>query len=167
MPNLITGLKYQPNHEKVRTEQELLEVFGDLKKEYSELSRSFEISTPAGESIEDFKQFLRYSIQEGSSVLLNGNGDVGGFVLKNASLEYDLSSVKNLTKYWDNNLDDSCLGCHNLGRESFARDENEWYCASDIKPMDWSDCSKYEPKVKNSEGGVARKLQEIISEAVD
>ncbi len=167
MPNLITGLKYQPNHEKVRTEQELLEVFGDLKKEYSKLNQSFEISTPTGESIKDFKQFLQYSIQKGSSVLLNGSGDVGGFVVKDASLEYDLSSVENLTKEWNDDREGSCFGCHKIGRKFVSQDEGEWYCALGIERISWLDCSKYDPIVKNSEGKAARKLQEIIYEAVD
>jgi hypothetical protein len=166
MPNLITGLKYQPTHQKAETEQQLLEVFADLREQYSKFSQSFRISTPTGEPIGDFEHFLQHSIQEGSSVVLNGSGDVGGLVVQNASLEYDLSPVGELTRYWDIHRDGSCHSCHKIGREILSQDEGRWYCTIGVGPMKWHDCPKYDPIARNSEGKAARKLQEIISEAI-
>jgi len=166
MPNLITGLRYKPTYQKAETEQELLEVFADLREQYSNFSQSFRISTPTGEPIEDFERFLQHSIQEGSFVVLSGSGDVGGLVIQNASLEYDLSSVGKLTRYWDIHRGGSCHSCHKIGRETHSQNEGKWYCTLGVEPMKWNDCSKYDPLVRNSEGKAARKLHEIISEAI-
>ena len=166
MPNLITGLKYQPINQKAETEQQLLEVFVDLREQYSKFSQSFRISKPTGEPIEDFEHFLQHSIQEGSSVVLNGSGDVGGIVVQNASLEYDLSPVCNLTKYWDISRDGSCHSCCNHDYEQIGMEMENSCVLLGRENMVWHDCSKYDPKRRNSEGKVARKLQEIISEAI-
>lgn len=165
MPSLIIGLKYQPTRQKVETEQELLGVFIDLKEQYSKFSQSFNISTPTGNPIKDFKHFLQHAIQEGSSVVLNGSGDIGGFVVQNASLEYDLSPVEKLTRYWDIYRDGSCNSCHEIRRETVCQDEGRWYCMIGVEPMKWNNCSQYNPKIKNFVGKAARKLQEIILEA--
>ena len=45
MPNLITGLKYVPVYPKLETEQQLLNVFFDLKKEYLKFARNFKVLT--------------------------------------------------------------------------------------------------------------------------
>tara|TARA_Y100000034_G_scaffold99058_1_gene121552 strand:- start:417 stop:917 length:501 start_codon:yes stop_codon:yes gene_type:complete len=166
MPNLITGLRYQPNIQKAETEQQLLEVFADLGVQYLKFNQSFKISTLEGEPIEDFEHFLQHSTQEGSSVVLNGSGDVGGLVVRDASLVYDLSPVGNLTMYWDSSRDGSCHSCRNHRYEEIGMEMENSCNLLGRENMVWQDCSKYDPRRRNSEGKAARKLKEIISEAI-
>ena len=161
MANLITGLKYQPLHQEIKTEQELLQVFADLKKEYSKLNQSFEMHTPRGESIESFEHFLQHSVQEESSLVLNGSGDIGGIVVQDAFLEYDLSSLGDLTKFWDIYRDGSCHSCLNQVRVKSM--DPHWACNEGKYGR--KNCPDQDSYIKNSEGKPARELAELIQEA--
>ena len=174
MPNLLTGLKYQAPYEEVETEQELLEVFADLKEQYSRLSSNFKIFTARGRQIRSFRDFLRYATRddnkkyrdndEGELVILRGSGDISGLVVKNASLEYDLSQVEELTRLWDDYRDNTCNSCQNLGKAP----EEDAFCNDRTisKPRELRFSSAcYRPLRKNSEGKAARKLDELVEEA--
>jgi hypothetical protein len=166
MSDIITGLKYQPPYLKVETEQQILEVFADLRQQYQKLSKNFRISLPEGGAIKDFSDFLRHSTQRDQFVRLNGSGYIEGLIVNDASLEYDLSEVGKLITYWDIRRDGSCHSCHNLGREHDSLGGGEWYCSININPMKWSNCPKYDSIVKNSKGEPARNLDELILDAI-
>jgi hypothetical protein len=164
MPNLIIGLKYQPPHEKVETEQQLAEVFSDMKKCYDRFSSQFRITNPNGEVIDNFKKFLNIAIEEKSSVVLTGNGDIGGLVVKDASLEYDLSLVSALTRNWDQYRDGSCLSCHNHYYDNSSGDAE--HACTKFKENDWSrKCPGYDAYRRNSNKKPAKKLAELIEKA--
>ncbi len=164
MPNLLVGLKYQPTNPKAETEQQLLQVFADLRKQYQQFNQIFIISASTGSPVKDFEHFLRLAVQEDQSVVLKGSGYIGGLNVQNALLEYDLSSVGALTEYWDVYRDGSCHSCHNHYYQ-YVGMESEHAC-SVMNPMDWSSkCPKHDAFRKNSEGKPARKLDELILEA--
>ncbi len=167
MPNLITGLKYQAPYQKVETEEQLMEVFSDLKKHFETFTSNFKFTSPDKKAVESFRQFLEIAtaIDGKPTVVLTGSGNIGGLVVNDASLEYDLSSVSALTKYWDTYRDGTCHSCHKIGREFLSQDESRWYCAIDIKPMKWHDCPSYDAHRKNSQGKAARTLAILVAEA--
>lgn len=164
MPNLLIGLKYSFSNPKAETEQQLLQVFADLRKQYQRFSQNFSISTIRGLQIENFENFLRLAVQKKQSVVLKGSGDIGGLNVKDASVEYDLSFIGDLTEYWDIYRDGSCHSCHNHYYQQF---EMETEHACNVMPcMDWSgNCPKHDSYRKNSEGKPSRKLDELITEA--
>lgn len=161
MPNLITGLKYYPLYKKLETEEQLLEVFADLRGQYQKFKQTFEIYD--GRPIKNFKHFLKLAVKENKSVILKGSGDIGGLVVHNASLDYDLSAVGALTKDWDTSRDGSCFSCHDIRRNMIAQDASEWYCSGGINPMKEDNCAKYDALIKNSKGKTARKLDALIA----
>ena len=163
MPNVITGLKYYSPYQKLETEAQLLEVFADLKEQYQKFKQTFEIY--ASRPVKNFKHFLKIAIKENQGVVLKGSGDIGGLVVHNASVDYDLSAVGTLVKYWDSSRDGSCMGCTNERREIVAQDQSNWYCAEGVKRIDGKNCRKYDSLIKNSKGKAARKLDELIAEA--
>lgn len=162
---MITGLKYLPAHQELQTEQQLLDVFEDLREQHSRLNHSFSMVTPTGEPIQNFEQFLKYAIKEDSAIILEGSGNIGGIVVQEASLEYDLSPMGELVRYWDIRRDGSCHSCHQIGREQIFHDESRYYCTEGVDPMKWKGCDKYDARIKNAEGGPARKLSELVEEA--
>ncbi len=166
MPNVLSGLKYyRPKYGAVKTEQQLMEIFGDLREIYSRFNSIFQISTGNGEIIQDFKHFLKIAVSENSLVILKGSGDIGGLTVKDASLEYDLSTIHNLTRYWNIYRDGSCHSCHKIGQEFVTQDETESYCTIGVNPMQWNNCPKYDSFLKDSEGRTARRLEALIIEA--
>jgi len=162
MGNLIVGLRYQPPLEKVETEEQLLDTFYDLRKNYERLWQ-FEILDRSSNPIKDFRHFLEVAIKD-KLTILRGSGDIGGLEVHDANVEYDLSSIEKLTRYWDIHRDGSCHNCHNLGRE-YDLGDFKWCCAIGINPMIWHDCPKYDSLLKNREGKLARQLVELIEEA--
>jgi len=161
MPNLIVGLKYQPPHEKVETEQQITDVFSDLKKHYHGFNSQFRITTPNGEVIKNFKQFLNIAVGKKTSVVLTGSGDIGGLVVKDASLEYDLSSVSAILRCWDQYRNGSCHGCLNQVRVV----DTESYRECKKGKYGRNNCPEYDALRKNSEGRPAKKLVELIEES--
>ncbi|MBR9683424.1 hypothetical protein GOV03_02690, partial [Candidatus Woesearchaeota archaeon] len=101
MPNHMIGLEYFAPYETVSTEEQLLEVFSDLKKCYSKLDSQFIMTDSNDVMITDFADFLEAATQEKSVVTLVGSGDIGGLKVENAVLTYDLSQVTEVTLYWD------------------------------------------------------------------
>lgn len=165
MPNLISGLKYQPTIQKAETEEQLLEVFSDLREQYSKFDQNFRIFTPTGEPVKDFKHFIRLAVQENQSVVLTGRENIGRLDVKNASLEYDLSRVGDLTRYWDLKRGGSCYSCHNHYYADSSGDAK--HACGVMDSMDWSGkCPEYMPYINNFEGKAARVLDELISESV-
>jgi len=165
MPNFITGLKYQPPYEKIETEEKLIATFSDLKNNYDKLTSQFKITAHDGKAINTFKQFLDTAIQEKQKVILTGSGDIGGLVVKNASLEYDLSKVGEDTVYWNILRETHCHNCLNHYYKPTTGDEMAHACSVRTN-MDWSgNCKEHNPYLKNSEGKPVRKLSELIDEA--
>ena len=166
MPNLITGLKYQSPNPTVETEQELLQVFTDLKEQYTRFNKTFKIFTQTGEPLTDFEHFLKLAVQEKQAVVLTGSGDIGGLVVQNASLEYDLSPVGDLTKFWDIYQNGSCHSCRNHTYEQIGMEMENSCIVFGREKMNWHDCQRYDAKRKNSEGKAARKLNLLVLEAI-
>ncbi|MBI5148999.1 hypothetical protein HZA33_04940 [Candidatus Pacearchaeota archaeon] len=177
MTNLIVGLKYQPKYGKIETEEQLLEIFSDLKENYSKFKQNFSI-TSDGKSV-NLKEFLKIAVDDPianagkfSRVVLSGSGDIGGIVVKDASLEYDLSSVSSLTKYWNIYQDKSCFSCTNQYTVLISQDESEARCKkindgrSPGQVNRNHDCANYSAYLKNSEGKPARQLDALIEEAL-
>ena len=167
MPNLITGLRYSSPINHVDTEEQLLEVFEDLKKEYQKLFQHFTISTPNNEIITSFKQLLKYAtnttyLDKKKEVILNGSGDIGGGIIVNtASVEYDLLDIGQITRYWDQRREGTCMSCTKRVRDNI---EQEWDCGIGVR-YGTKNCSKYTPFVTNSKGERASALEELIEEA--
>ena len=115
MPSLITGLKYLVNakREEFSEEEHLLSVFADLRMQFDFIKRQFKITNYNGEEISDFSQFLNVAVSNNSRTILNGSGNIFGMEVRDASLEYDLSSVEKLTRYWDQSRDGGCHSCRN------------------------------------------------------
>jgi hypothetical protein len=171
MPNLITVLKYQPPYQKVETEQQLLEVFRELKESYFKFNQGFRIFMLNSSPVKDLEHFLRLAVR-GQSVVLTGSGDIGGLAIQSASLEYNLSPVGALTRAWDVYRDGSCIGCSHSFYRNVGGDA-ELACKvmdplwRQSLPVDVCDeCPEYKALAKNSEGKPARKLNELILEAV-
>jgi len=163
MPNLLTGLKYQAPLSEANTEAELLEVFSDLRKTYDRLSSIFRITDHSGTPYNNFRELLEVSAGEDPvSILVNGSGDVGGLVIKDASLEYDLSAISVVTKLWDNCRDGDCHSCKEevrvVGMDCY------WECNTG-KGYGRKDCPDHKAIKQNSEGKPARKLIELVAEA--
>ena len=173
MSNVLTGLKYHPPIFEVKTEEQLLQVFADLREQYQKFSKDFRITTRKGSPLENFEQFLRIALKEQDAVVvLNGSGDVDGLNIQDGSLEYDLSFVgegligNKPTWYWDQSRDGSCLGCRNYGssQDDLAQ-EVRYSCNLGYSKTSNEDCPKYDARIRNSEGEPARKLSELILEA--
>jgi len=163
MPNLLTGLKYQAPLSEANTEAELLEIFADLRKFYNQLSSTFRITDHSGTPYNNFREVLEASVGKDSvSILVTGSGDVGGLVIKDTSLEYDLSAISAVTRFWDINRDGSCHACKEqvrvIGMDSY------WECNTG-KEYGRKDCLDHKAIKQNSEGKPARKLKELIEEA--
>lgn len=164
----IIGLRYVPPVQKVETEEQLLQVFADLKETCFKLCQTFKMTCLNGDKISDFEQFLKIAIGQpntlSSTVILNGSGDVGGLVVKDTSVEYNLSLVSAAVQYWDQYRDSSCTSCNNHYWDQ-VRGEMEHACAAN-KKMWAQGCPNYDAYRKNAKGGPARKLDELIKEAL-
>ncbi len=166
MPNNIIGLEYQLPYTKIETEEQLKEIFSELKEIYTKFNSNFSINTAQGNPIENFNQFLNIAVQNKKSIILTGSGDIGGFVVKNASISYNLSQIGEITKYWDQYIDGSCHECKNHYYQQDGGDMNH-ACVLKTK-LDWSkNCLQYDSKLKNSEGKTARKLNELLEEVIN
>ena len=170
MPNTIVGLKYDLIAKKIETEKQLLDEFSSLKENYEKFKKSFKI-TCDNKEVADFKSFLEIALrddfidQEGEpKVLLVGSGDIGGLVVKNASVEYDLSEIAEATRFWDQYRDGSCHSCNNH-RYGFEGGDSVNLCSKVDHDKMKSNCPEYNAGIKNSEGKAARPLAELIQEA--
>lgn len=174
MSTSIVGLKFNAP-EKVKTEEQLIDVFNDLREQYKVIDPGFSL-THLGKDIQNFSDFLGAAMDGRPIVDVKGSGIIGGLEVKNGCLKYDLSSVRNLTMYWDQRRDGSCHTCHKI-RQTHISSDLKYYCyvkginekklldPSYEPPMDWSgQCRSYAPRITNSKGKVARKLLDIIQQ---
>lgn len=168
MPNLIMGLKYHHPLEEANTEAELLEIFADLRKNYEKLSSQFRITKNNGELLKNFGRLLSLAVEKPINVLVSGSGDIGGLVIKDSPLEYDLSEIFEFSKYWNIGTGNNCSSCLNV-TSRFVGMDTESYCISknaslrDIKELNDKDyiCPNHDAKKKNAQG----KPTELIEEA--
>jgi hypothetical protein len=171
MPNTIVGLKYKLQVKKINTEGQLLNEFSSLRENYEKFKNSFKI-TADNKKIADFKSFLEVAVRDNNiaregepKVILEGSGDIGGITVKEASVEYDLSEISELVRYWNQYRDGSCHSCHNH-RYVFDGMDSENSCSKFGRDgMKWKDCKEYDPVLKNANGTAARPLAELIAEA--
>ena len=125
---------------------------------------NFQTFDTKSKKVGGIKEFLEIATSEEAIVVLKGSGDIGGFVVTDASLEYDLSIVGNLTKYWDQRRNGSCHSCYNHYYD-LSTGDSEHACKK-LPRNDWSgNCPKYDAYKKNVGGKPARKLAELIEEA--
>lgn len=165
MVNVLTGLAYKSKYKKLENEDQLLEIFSELKQYYAELGNGFRILDDSHEEFESFTDFLQYVTSKESTVILQGSGTIYGLKFDDASLTYDLSQIEDLTRYWDQESRGDCHSCNNLGRNYISQNEGEWYCTMGVSPMIQSGCPKLDSKIKNSQGGPARSLDELMKVA--
>jgi len=168
MANTIIGIKYNLQAKKINTEDQLLNEFSSLKENYEKFKKSFKI-TDGDKEIADFKSFLEIAVSdmrnEEPKVILEGSGDIGGIIVKDASVEYNLVEIAKATRYWDQYRDGSCHSCHNHRYEFEGMDSVNACVKIDRDKMIWKDCKEYDPVLKNSEGKAARPLAELVKEA--
>ena len=165
MKNMIKIQHHSPS-DNIETEEELIDIFLELKKSYEEISSQFKIKTYDGKKVENFKQFIDFTVNKPHhDFILYGSGKIAGIKVKNANIIYELSEIHNLTEYWDMHIKNSCHNCHNRYQEPVLMQfENR---CDVVKPMNWSgNCPKYDPHIKNSKGYSAKTLAEIIDDIV-
>lgn len=160
MPNALV-LKYKAPFQEPYTEEQLINIFHDLKGTYSEIEKNFIVENFIGMPVENYRQFLNIATSSNPKAIIKGSGPIAGLELKNGEAEYDLSEIRQETKNWDINRSGTCIGC---GNEHFRQIGNEMTrVCSVLEEMDDSgNCPEYNPKARNSNGGPARKLAEII-----
>ncbi len=171
MSNRIVGLKYIPPV-KVKTEEELLQTFADLRENYTKLSQNFSMTYLDGKKVENFKQFLRIATMDtvtghlSPTVVLNGSGDIGGLVVKDASLEYNLSLVSAAVQYWDIYRDGYCNSCRNRVdiMRAYGDDGRDFRCGVG-ESTNTGECPQYKAYRQNAQGKTARTLKELFAEA--
>lgn len=181
----------------VHTEQDLFELFKDVKKSYTHLS-TFEIKAPIEKSffttttytkkykpitnfITNFKQFLEHAtgLKDFDELTLTKKGDVLDLGIDSISIDLDLSSVRNNVYDWDKGRDGSCEGCkHYKQHKTLAphRPYTTYYCNTfdkeirDVKDLfkkNKKQCTTYSPQRTNANGKPAKTLRELVDEFVE
>jgi len=165
MPNAIK-LKYQPSLQEIKTEEQLLAVFSELKTIF-EGFKNFEVTNGSNTPVTILYRFLEIAISKKPTVTLKGSGNLGGLEIKNGRIEYDLSDLANLTEYWDINRDDSWCGisCEHFYREYYTENESNPKCKKNHEVGHPKSCADYSPFIHNAQGKPARSLSELISAA--
>lgn len=153
MPSLINGLRYVPLYAEIRTEEQLLEIFSELRKDYGEFRDYFGIIDEKRKPVQDFKTFLETAIRGGRFIFKNLKNSSTTDLYAN-SVEYDASSIRKFTTRWDSRRDGTCHSC--------TKASSPAACAADAIA---TNCMEYDALVKNSRGEQARKLSELIEEA--
>jgi hypothetical protein len=151
-------LRYKPSFKgSITTEEEVFELFKDIRKHYETLREQATISTKKGEHIDNFRQFLENAVR-GRTVLISGLA-LGGKIP--VDVEYDLSRAYEMIEDWYTEMS-GCHTCKTFSSRKALSAEDQEYCK---KMRPGTDCDRYLAVHTNSEGKPARKLNELIEEA--
>ena len=163
--NIVSAVKYESGVDGLKTEEQLLDIFAELRKFYDELrGRKIKILSPDIESVDTFQEFLEIATDsKRTRVLLKGIGVIAGLTVQDAIVEYDMSHVARLVSSWDSNHCGDL--CENYRIEHVAQDITEPYCRKGHTHFSPKKCDDIDPKFKNEDGEPARSLYHIIQEA--
>ncbi|VVB78919.1 Uncharacterised protein [uncultured archaeon] len=161
------NLSYIPDIEEIKKEEELLEIFSELKDYFLKVSQNFEIKTISGNSIKDVRGFLETAVSESPNVILSGSGVINGLVVGNGIISYDLSKVRQLAGYWDLYNEGTCSSCKSHYLQCINQEDSEHRCKLGLSmDIGWKgNCESYSSRVDGINGNNSRKLAELILEA--
>ena len=150
MSSKILGLGYERSIDEITTEAKALELFSDLKKVYSNLNENFKMYKGTNKApITSLSDFLTFSVGDSIDlsdlvsfkpiVNLKGSGEIAGLVLKDVSIDYDLSEAYDVFKYWDIRIVPNCHNCHNHYYASMDGGDTEHACTK-LPFTIWKNC---------------------------
>jgi hypothetical protein len=155
------------------TEENVLLHIKELKRHYDELRMGFRMSRN-GVPIDTVRDFMKVALQQGDGpvITLTGSGKIAGLAIHDGVVEYDLSEAHARVHGWDYcvNGDGWKKGlcwptC--LLEGSVAQDrEMVGICTLKKEMGNPLACPSLDPRVKNSEGKLARPLDALIEEAL-
>tara|TARA_Y100000031_G_C8070297_1_gene314809 strand:+ start:98 stop:616 length:519 start_codon:yes stop_codon:yes gene_type:complete len=160
MPTLIVKLQYAPPVSEIKTEEQLERVFTDLNEAYLELAEHQ--ITRRGNPVTNFGDFLRIAVQPQRSVVVYGDGNICGLIVEDGYVEYDLSRLGELVRFWDQRIDGSCHSCTNFQQNPM------WGKSCGVEEELWKDeCPGYNAKIQNSQGGAALPLAGLVERHIE
>ena len=163
MGKFVVPIKYSVEIGELESEEQLLELFNELRREYERFRESFEILDVNEKPITTFRQFLLNSVnQKSPSIILKGSGNVVGLSVKDSIIKFNLSELAELVRYWDILVPVRCSNCRNEGINYIDQDWTEPYCTRNHKLENPQSCGDYDPIIKGSGGGGARTLDVLI-----
>jgi len=165
----FSEIKYELPFRKLKTEEELLEVLSNLRNYFDEIRESGFGFFNKDDEITELGDFLSLSFSESlDEIIIKGSGELMGASFENAVLKFDRRDLYNLANYWNNGVYDSCGSCENISiHYGETEGDDKSVCLKDHSRLWYEGCRDYSPKITNSSGGKARKLNELIEEAAD
>ncbi|MFC1686008.1 hypothetical protein ACFLZZ_03225 [Nanoarchaeota archaeon] len=170
-------IQYQPLHERINDEEELLSVLTCLKQDYEKMAEEYDIKDQSGEKIKDFREFTKLATVWGGTfdkykkepiALLKKKNTRSIFSFFNRPITYDLSKFSEMIYYSPFRV--SCHGCVNRALTWADEDSADYGCTRKTeseKRMDkWVGytCLEYGPDSKIGKSCLPQFLEKIIDE---